>query len=112
MRYGLIVVIIVLASVVIASRMASAQAMLPWANTDQAIADQNKYNQQQQRLSPRNRVFLAPTYYQKQYQSPAQYYDATTINRYIMGYPSTGNIIRPVVKEPMSTRPGTGETLE
>lgn len=89
-----------------------AQAMLPWANADQAITDQDQYNQQRQRLSPRNRVFLAPNYYQQDYQTPSQYYDATTINRYLMGYPSTGYRVRPLVKEPMYNRPGTGDTLE
>ncbi|PIR20240.1 MAG: hypothetical protein COV45_06715 [Deltaproteobacteria bacterium CG11_big_fil_rev_8_21_14_0_20_47_16] len=95
-----------------AMSIAHAQAMLPWANADQVIQQQQNYNSQQQRLSPRNRVFLAPTYYRQDPQNPTQYYDAMTINKYLMGYPSTDYRVRPLVKQPMYNRPGTGDTIK
>jgi hypothetical protein len=73
---------------------------IPGMAAVQSIQDQRQYQGQSQRLSPRNRLFMT---------SPSgqpQRYDATTINRYLMGSPNTQYRIRPVVRQPMYQVPG------
>jgi hypothetical protein len=71
----------------------------PYNAAPSAIEDQQQYIQPTQRLSPRNQMFLSPV-------GQPQRYDAVTINRYIMGHPSTDYRIRPVVRTPMYQIPG------
>jgi hypothetical protein len=71
------------------------------------IDDQQQYNRQPQRLSPRNSQFISPYgRLSPQREGPIQQYDAMTINRYIMGYPSSGYRVRPMVNSPIYNRPG------
>lgn len=82
----------------------SAQAQLlpiPGLATDTVIQSQEQQQRvdQPQRLSPRNQMFLSPV-------PQPQRYDAVTINRYIMGYPSSQYRVRPVVRTPMYQVPG------
>lgn len=77
-------------------------SFLPWITSDQVIDDQRRYNPPQ-RLSPNNRQFLSPV--QPRYGQPYNY-DATTINRYLMGHPATDYRVRPLVTQPMYRGPG------
>lgn len=74
---------------------------IPGLATDTVIQgqEQQQRRDQQQRLSPRNRLFLSPI-------GQPQRYDAVTINRYLMGYPSTDYRVRPMVRTPMYQVPG------
>lgn len=74
---------------------------IPGLATDTVIQSQEQQQRQSQpqRLSPRNQMFLSPV-------GQPQRYDAVTINRYIMGYPSTQYRVRPVVRTPMYQVPG------
>lgn len=66
----------------------------PYNAAPSAIEDQQQYNQPTQRLSPRNRAFLS----RDTGQPPS--YDATTINRYLMGSPNTNYRVRPLYRQP------------
>lgn len=73
---------------------------IPGMAAVQSIQDQQQYQGQSQRISPRNRLFMST--------GQVQNYDATTINRYLMGSPASDYRIRPVVRQPMSGKPGMG----
>lgn len=68
---------------------------IPGMAAVQSIQDQQQNQAQSQRLSPRNRLFLSPI-------GQPQRYDATTINRYLMGTPNTNYRVMPVVRQPMN----------
>lgn len=74
---------------------------IPGMAAVQSIQDQQQYQGQSQRLSPRNRLFLSPA-------GQPQRYDATTINRYLMGSPESNYRVRPMVSQPMYGQPGMG----
>lgn len=98
MTIGMAITVIMISTAAYA-QMDSGQypSFLPWVTTDQIIQqDQRQLDQQQpQRLSPRNREFLS-RFGQPQYRP----YDATTINRYLMGAPSTNYRVRPIYRQP------------
>lgn len=73
---------------------------IPGMAAVQSIQDQQQYQGQSQRLSPRNRLFMST--------GQPQRYDATTINRYLMGSPASDYRVRPVVRQPMYGQPGMG----
>lgn len=100
-RKGLIMVMTVLALGVLESAVHAQLLPIPGLATDTVIQSQEQQQRrdQPQRLSPRNQMFLSPV-------AQPQRYDAVTINRYIMGHPSTDYRIRPVVRTPMYQIPG------
>lgn len=69
-------------------------AQVGTSNFDQMLDNAQKDQAQPQHLSPRNRLFLSPV-------GQPQRYDAVTINRYLMGSPSTNYRVMPVVRQPM-----------
>lgn len=71
----------------------------PYNAAPTAIEDQQQYQPQSQRISPSNRLYLGPV-------GQPQRYDATTINRYLMGGPGSDYRVRPVVRQPMYQSPG------
>ncbi len=73
---------------------------IPGMAAVQSIQDQQQYQGQSQRLSPRNRLFMSYPAGQP------RRYDATTINRYLMGSPNTQYRVRPIVQTPMYQSPG------
>lgn len=69
---------------------------IPGMAAVQSIQDQQQYQGQSQRISPRNRLYMST--------GPQQRYDATTINRYLMGTEATNYRVRPMVRQPMYGR--------
>lgn len=100
-RKGLIMVIATLVIGVLESAVHAQLLPIPGLATDTVIQsqEQQQHRDQPQRLSPRNQMFLSPV-------PQPQRYDAVTINRYIMGYPSSQYRVRPVVRTPMYQIPG------
>lgn len=100
-RKWMIMVVTALMLGVLASSAHAQLLPIPGLATDTVIQSQEQQQRlsQPQRLSPRNQMFLSPV-------GQPQRYDAVTINRYIMGYPSSQYRVRPVVRTPMYQVPG------